>query len=50
MLAHWGDRHVDAAEAPRHTACGTLLEARWYGPTCDHLVDHEPRDVEVSYL
>ena len=50
LLAHWGARHADPAEAPRHTACGTLLEARWYCPTCDHLVDHEPRDAEVSYL
>jgi DNA-binding HxlR family transcriptional regulator len=50
LLAHWGARHADPAEAPRHTACGTLIEARWYCPTCDHLVDHEPRDAEVSYL
>ncbi len=42
LLAHWGARHADPAEAPRHPACGTLLEARWYCPTCDHLVDHEP--------
>src|SRR6266550_1821420 len=28
-------RHADQAEAPRHPACGTLLEARWYCPTCD---------------
>ena len=50
LLAHWGARHADPAEAPRHTACGTLLEARWYCPTCDHLVDYEPRDAEVSYV
>ena len=50
LLAHWGARHADPAEAPRHPACGTLLQARWYCPTCDHLVDHEPRDAEVSYL
>ena len=50
LLAHWGARHADPAEAPRHTACGTLLEASWYCPACDHLTDHEPRDAEVSYL
>jgi DNA-binding HxlR family transcriptional regulator len=50
LLAHWGAKHADPAEAPRHTACGTPLEARWYCPTCDHLVDHEPRHAEVSYL
>src|SRR6201988_4878590 len=50
LLAHWGARHADPAQAPRRPACGTLLEARWYCPPCDHLVDHNPRDAEVSYL
>src|SRR6201986_2235854 len=50
LLALWGARHADLAEATRHTACGTPLEARWYCPTCDYLVDHEPRNAEVSYL
>jgi DNA-binding HxlR family transcriptional regulator len=50
LLAHWGARHADPAEASRHLACGTPLEARWYCPTCDCLVDHEPRHAEVSYL
>ena len=50
LLAHWGARYADPDDAPRHPACGTLLEARWYCPTCDHLVDHNPRDAEVSYL
>ena len=50
LLAQWGARHADPAKALRHTACGTLLEVRWYCPTCDQLVDHEPRQAEVSYL
>ena len=50
LLAHWGAGHTDPADTPRHPACGTPLEARWYCPTCDHLVDHEPRHAEVSYL
>src|ERR1700748_48103 len=50
LLAQWGAGHADMAEATRHTSCGTPLEARWYCPTCDHLVDHEPRNAEVSYL
>ena len=50
LLARWGAGHADMAEATRHTSCGTPLEARWYCPTCDHLVDHEPRNAEVSYL
>jgi hypothetical protein len=47
-LARVGDRWT--LPVMRHPACGTLLETRWYCPTCDHLVDHEPRDAEVSYL
>ena len=42
LLAQWGGRHTLPADAPRHTACGTPLEARWYCPTCDHLVEDEP--------
>jgi DNA-binding HxlR family transcriptional regulator len=50
LLAHWGTRHTDLADAPRHPACGTILEARWYCPTCDQLVDHEPRHAQDHYL
>ena len=42
LLADWGTRHTDPADTPRHPACGTPIEARWYCPTCDHLVDHQP--------
>jgi DNA-binding HxlR family transcriptional regulator len=49
LLAHWGARHAHRAEAPRHLACGTPLEARWYCPTCDHLVEDEP-ETEMHYL
>ncbi len=43
LLAHW-EAHgagspAGAAEAPRHQACGTALEARWWCPTCDERVD-----------
>ena len=50
LLAHWWTRHADPAEAPRHPACGTPIEARWYCPTCDHLVDHEPNHAEVHFV
>src|SRR5438876_4623729 len=42
LLAHWGARHTDPADVPRHPACGTPVEARSYGPTCDCLVGAEP--------
>lgn len=42
LLADWGARHTPSAESPRHQACGTVIEARWYCPTCDRLVEDEP--------
>lgn len=35
LLAGWGARHAEDAEAPRHSACGSPLEARWWCPTCE---------------
>ncbi len=50
LLAAWGAGHADPAQAPVHPACGTPVEARWYCPTCDHLVDDEPGDATVHYV
>jgi DNA-binding HxlR family transcriptional regulator len=50
LLAHWGARHADPANAPRHLPCGTPVEARWYCPTCDRLVDEEPAPADVRYV
>ena len=50
LLAQWGARHADPAEAPRHPACGTPVEVRWYCPTCDRLVDHESPHAELHYV
>jgi DNA-binding HxlR family transcriptional regulator len=47
LLAHWGAGHTDPADAPRHPACGTPIEARWYCPTCDCLIDDEQQHAEV---
>ena len=47
LPAHCGARHTDPADAPRHPACGTPVEARWYCPTCDCLIDDEPERAEV---
>jgi DNA-binding HxlR family transcriptional regulator len=47
LLAHWGARHADPSGGPRHLTCGTPVEARWYCPTCDCLVDDEPQHAEV---
>lgn len=50
LLAHWGARHADPADSPRHFACGTPIEARWYCPTCDRLVDDDPQPAEVQFV
>ena len=46
LLAYWGAGHADPAQALTHDACGTPVEARWYCPTCDRLVDEEPQHAE----
>ena len=50
LLAHWGSRHTDQAGSSRHLACGTPIEVRWYCPTCDQLVDHEPDHTQVHFV
>jgi DNA-binding HxlR family transcriptional regulator len=50
LLASWGAAHADPALAPRHHACGTPIEPRWYCPTCDQLVDHEPDQAQVHFV
>jgi DNA-binding HxlR family transcriptional regulator len=40
QLADWGARYGEG-EPPRHEACGTPMEARWYCPTCERPVDDD---------
>lgn len=46
LLAQWGAGagRADEAEPLRHPACGTALEARWWCPTCDRVVDDDEGD------
>jgi DNA-binding HxlR family transcriptional regulator len=40
LLAAWGSRRAGSgAEGLRHVTCGSLLEARWFCPTCARTVD-----------
>ena len=41
LLADWGARHSEEVDAPRHAACGTAMEARWWCPTCGETVDED---------
>ena len=38
LLADWGARSA-GAEPYRHETCGTALEARWFCPACEVVVD-----------
>lgn len=49
LLSDWGARHREEADAPRHPACGTALEVRWYCPTCDRTVDPEATTEDLHY-
>ena len=39
LLAAWGATGTSGDEGLRHVSCGSLLEARWYCPTCARTVD-----------
>ena len=41
LLADWGARQREGADAPRHEACGSVLEARWWCPTCERPAEDE---------
>ena len=43
LLADWGARS-GAGEPLRHAACGTALEARWWCPGCETIVDDAADD------
>ena len=49
LLADWGARHRESGEPPRHDACGTPVEARWWCPTCEQPVDEaDARDLDFA--
>lgn len=49
LLADWGARHREGGERPRHAACGTPVEARWWCPTCERAVeDDEAQDLHFA--
>ena len=41
LLADWGARHSAGAEPLRHDVCGSALEARWWCPACEVVVDED---------
>jgi DNA-binding HxlR family transcriptional regulator len=49
LLSDWGARHTGDVDPPRHSACGTPLEAVWYCPTCERPVEDEGVEEDVHY-
>ena len=45
LLADWGARTGGDAEPLRHAVCGTAVEARWWCPDCEQVVDDAADDV-----
>jgi DNA-binding HxlR family transcriptional regulator len=41
LLSDWGARHREGSDLPRHDACGTPVEARWWCSTCERPVDDD---------
>jgi DNA-binding HxlR family transcriptional regulator len=50
LLADWGARGADRPGPLRHAVCGTALEARWWCPTCDALVEDDPDGDDLIHV
>ena len=50
LLADWGASTAGAAEPLRHAACGTALEARWWCPDCEEVVDDAAGEGDVIHV
>ncbi len=50
LLADWGARTAADAEPLRHAACGSALEARWWCPDCEQVVDDAADDGDVIHV
>ena len=50
LLADWGARSAGDGEPLRHAVCGTALEARWWCPDCEQVVDDDADDDDVVHV
>jgi DNA-binding HxlR family transcriptional regulator len=41
LLSDWGARFAEGAEPLRHSLCDTVLEARWWCPSCELPVNED---------
>jgi DNA-binding HxlR family transcriptional regulator len=50
LLADWGARSAGEAAPLRHAACGAALEARWWCPDCEQVVDDAADEGDVVHV
>jgi DNA-binding HxlR family transcriptional regulator len=50
LLADWGARTAGDAEPLRHSTCGTALDARWWCPDCEEVVDDAAGESDVIHV
>jgi len=48
LIADWGARNAGEATTPRHAVCGTPMEARWWCPTCEQIVDEDEDELHYA--
>ena len=49
LLEGWATRDAGEMSVPRHAACGTPIEARWWCPTCERpLADDEDEELHFA--
>jgi DNA-binding HxlR family transcriptional regulator len=49
LMAGWGARNAEGAMAPRHSVCGTPMEARWWCPSCERIVEDDEEGEELHF-
>ena len=47
LLGDWAARGSSDADARRHEACGTPVQARWYFPTCAPILEEAESSAEL---
>ena len=50
LLAQWEAAEGDGGEGLHHGACGTVMEARWWCPTCERAVDDGEESDDVRFV
>ena len=50
LIAGWGARNAEGATAPRHVVCDTPMEARWWCPTCERVVEDDEDELSTRDL